>query len=547
MILIASLPVSGYIFTPYRSQTTLNKIKSDSQFKVFNAPQATNVILTPEILQSYSTPALSRRDAVKKLISSDIPIPKVYINDSVATGIRAMNLNNRGGVLIFDENDKLAGIFTERDFVTKILDLQMESNEVQVGSVMTVSDRLIVGKDDDSLSECRQLMIKYNVRHLPILDQDNNVCGLISMRDIIRSLQQEDILRSSARFAGDTLSQVQEQAKIEANLIALGSGEEGKKQDTLRAAFVVSAAAIGAAVIQGNWIHQHEVLTMWATFVLGYIGIVFETYFEFNKGGIALLMSTALWVIYQGSNAAHGIPIESSLSTLGEKVSEVSEVIFFILGAMTIVEIVDAHQGFKVVTDRIESKDKRGLLWIIGMLTFFMSAILDNLTTTIVMVSLMKKLLKNDEDRKIFGALIVIAANAGGAWTPIGDVTTTMLWINGQITALPTMVNLLFPSLISVLVSLFVMEKYIAKDEVIPPMANKATELAPRGQLVFATGLAGLLSVPAFKAITGLPPYLGMLAALGVMWSLTDAIHVRPLINPLLFIHFFDFELMLKL
>merc|ERR1711871_1920950 len=137
-----------------------------------------------------------------------------------------------------------------------------------------------------------------------------------------------------------------------------------------------------------------------------------------------------------------GVMIPQALTALSEKVSETSEVVFFILGAMTIVEIVDAHRGFKVVTDLIQSKTMRGLMWLIAGITFFMSAILDNLTTTIQMVSLMKKILVGDSDdmkenRKLFGALIVIAANAGGAWTPIGDVTTTMLWINGQISALP--------------------------------------------------------------------------------------------------------------
>jgi Na+/H+ antiporter NhaD/arsenite permease-like protein len=155
-----------------------------------------------------------------------------------------------------------------------------------------------------------------------------------------------------------------------------------------------------------------------------------------------------------------------------------------------------------------------------------MSAILDNLTTTIVMVSLMKKLLPEGEDRKLFGAMIVIAANAGGAWTPIGDVTTTMLWINGQISALPTMTNLLLPSLASVGLSVAALQTQIPVDAPVPQRpASATTELAPRGTLVFATGILGLLSVPLFKALTGLPPYLGMLASLGVMWTLTDFIH----------------------
>lgn len=157
---------------------------------------------------------------------------------------------------------------------------------------------------------------------------------------------------------------------------------------------------------------------MCATFFLGYVGIVFENFFEFNKAGIALLMSTALWTIYAGTAGTSGIAIATALGELGEKVSEVSEVVFFILGAMTIVEIVDAHQGFKVITDKISAKKKRGLMWIVGALTFFMSAILDNLTTTIVMVSLVKKLLPSALDRKLFGAMIVIAGEASPFLSP---------------------------------------------------------------------------------------------------------------------------------
>eukprot|EP00595_Chromulina_sp_UTEXLB2642_P001747 CAMPEP_0196766272 /NCGR_PEP_ID=MMETSP1095-20130614/21339_1 /TAXON_ID=96789 ORGANISM="Chromulina nebulosa, Strain UTEXLB2642" /NCGR_SAMPLE_ID=MMETSP1095 /ASSEMBLY_ACC=CAM_ASM_000446 /LENGTH=493 /DNA_ID=CAMNT_0042127257 /DNA_START=650 /DNA_END=2131 /DNA_ORIENTATION=+ len=328
------------------------------------------------------------------------------------------------------------------------------------------------------------------------------------------------------KLYGNTLEQVQEQSKSLANQLALQSGDAGSLQDYIRGGFVFVSAAIGALILQGDWVHNHEWLSMSLTFLLGYIGIVFETYFEFNKAGIALLMSTALWVIYAGTSGASGITVPLGIEALGEKISEVSEVVFFLLGAMTIVEIVDSHQGFKVVTDRIKSNNKRDLMWLIGILTFFMSAILDNLTTTIVMVSLIKKILPDVTDRKIFGSLIVIAANAGGAWTPIGDVTTTMLWINGQISAIPTIINLFLPSLVSMLLSVFILQKDIPKDNVISESSNIPTQqLAPRGQLVFGTGIVSLLSVPLFKALTGLPPYLGMLAALGVMWTLTDAIH----------------------
>lgn len=485
---------------------------------------ATTTIVETTVISNGIPLALSRNDEVKYLVNT-FEHPKVYRNDTVFDVVQKMNEVNRGGILVYNYDESLAGIFTERDFMVKIMDAQKQSAETLVHTVMTPAAKLISAKENEALWDCRDIMIRNNVRHLPIISQDTVPLGVISIRDIIKALQQEDLQRSSARFLGDTLSQIQEQAKDKANLAALASGDEGKNQDVLRSAFVLAAAVIGAAVIQGKWIHQHEYLTMIATFVLGYIGIVFETYFEFNKAGIALLMSTALWVIFSGSMVVDGGSMNEALHLLGEKVSEVSEVVFFILGAMTIVEIVDAHQGFKVVTDKIESTNKRSLMWVVGILTFFMSAILDNLTTTIVMVSLVKKLLPAVDDRKLFGAMIVIAANGGGAWTPIGDVTTTMLWINGQISALPTMTGLLIPSIVSVIVSIFALTQTVPADEPVPPRAEKNSELAPRGQLVFGAGLVGLLSVPVFKSFTGLPPYLGMLASLGVMWSLTDAIH----------------------
>jgi Na+/H+ antiporter NhaD/arsenite permease-like protein len=329
------------------------------------------------------------------------------------------------------------------------------------------------------------------------------------MREIIRSLQTEDLEFQKSREM--TLPERELESKDRANQAALDQGEGGAAQDKARVGFVVTTALVGAALIQGQWVHDHEYLAMVLTFLLGYVGIVFETFFEFNKAGLSLLMATALWIIYGDSST----PQPEVLHMLSEKISEVSEVVYFILGAMTIVEIVDAHQGFKVVTDSIKADNKRGLLWVLGLITFFMSAILDNLTTTIVMVSLCKKILPDQKDRQLFGAMIVIAANAGGAWTPIGDVTTTMLWINGQISAFPTIFSLLVPSLVSVLVSIFVLQGQVPEDEPMPKPASQATELAPRGQLVFGTGIAGLLSVPVFKAVTGLPPYLGMLAALG--------------------------------
>jgi Na+/H+ antiporter NhaD/arsenite permease-like protein/CBS domain-containing protein len=455
-------------------------------------------------------------DAVKQLLS---PFTKVYSTQTVDVVIKAMIQNQKGSSIVLDEDNNLAGIFTERDFVRKVLDMNKTSAEVTIADVMTPVGSLIFGSEDTSLLECRQIMLNANFRHLPILSNDKRPLGIISMREIIRSLQQEDLARESSTLQGNNLEDIEIQAKRRANELALEPATS--RQDQIRTAFVLTGAAVGVALVQGQWVHDHEYLAMIATFTLGYIGIVFETYFEFNKAGLSLLMAASLWVIFGDS----GVAPATLVTDLSEKISEVSEVVYFILGAMTIVEIVDAHQGFKVVTDRIKADDKRGLMWVLGLITFFMSAILDNLTTTIVMVSLCKKLLPDSMDRKLFGAMIVIAANAGGAWTPIGDVTTTMLWINGQISAIPTITGLFLPSLVSVITAIFFLVKQIPEGTPVPERAVAQSELAPRGMLVFGTGIAGLLSVPVFKATTGLPPYLGMLAALGVMWSLTDIIH----------------------
>ncbi|KAH9655898.1 Sodium/proton antiporter 1 [Citrus sinensis] len=218
---------------------------------------------------------------------------------------------------------------------------------------------------------------------------------------------------------------------------------------------------------------------------------------------------------------------EIAVSELSRASAEVSEIVFFLLGAMTIVEIVDAHQGFKLVTDNITTRKPRTLLWVIGFVTFFLSSILDNLTSTIVMVSLLRKLVPPSEYRKLLGAVVVIAANAGGAWTPIGDVTTTMLWIHGQISTLPTMKSLFIPSAVSLAVPLAFLSLTSEVNGKGQESSNvlASEQMAPRGQLVFAVGIGALIFVPVFKALTGLPPYMGILLGLGVLWILTDAIH----------------------
>jgi Na+/H+ antiporter NhaD/arsenite permease-like protein len=195
------------------------------------------------------------------------------------------------------------------------------------------------------------------------------------------------------------------------------------------------------------------------------------------------------------------------------------------MGAMALVEVVDSHKGFKVITDLIHTNSKRKMLWILGFVTFFLSAILDNLTTTIVMVSLLRKLVPDTKDRMVLGSMVVIAANAGGAWTPIGDVTTTMLWINGNITTLSVMKNLFIPSLVGLIVAL-VMLGWNLKGTY-PRIVQRAHKevVEPGARIVFFVGVGALVFVPIFKALTGLPPFMGILISLGFLWLLTDLLH----------------------
>ncbi|CAA2997253.1 sodium/proton antiporter 2-like isoform X2 [Olea europaea var. sylvestris] len=295
------------------------------------------------------------------------------------------------------------------------------------------------------------------------------------------------------------------------------------KTDLLKALAIFAAAGTGALAINHSWVAANQDVAMAILFGIGYAGIIFEESLAFNKSGVGLLMAVSLWVI-----RSIGAPsTEVAVSELSHASAEVSEIVFFLLGAMTIVEIVDAHQGFKLVTDNITTRKPRSLLWVVGFVTFLLSSVLDNLTSTIVMVSLLRKLVPPSEYRKLLGAVVVIAANAGGAWTPIGDVTTTMLWIHGQISTLQTMKDLLIPSAVSLAVPLALMS---LTSEVNGKGQNTANvlaseQMAPRGKLVFAVGIGALVFVPVFKALTGLPPYMGILLGLGVLWILTDAIH----------------------
>lgn len=206
---------------------------------------------------------------------------------------------------------------------------------------------------------------------------------------------------------------------------------------------------------------------------------------------------------------------------------DISSILFFLLGAMTIVELVDAHEGFSVITDRIKTTNKVKLMWILSLLTFFFSAVLDNLTTSIVMVSLLRKLIDDKETRWIFAGIVIIAANAGGAWSPIGDITTTMLWIGNQLTADVIVTNLIVPSLACLVVPLGILS-FTMKGNVERPAVKKDSKdpTSPgERKLVFIMGVAGLLFVPVFKTVTHLPPFMGMMLSLGMMWVITEIIH----------------------
>jgi NhaD family Na+/H+ antiporter len=260
-------------------------------------------------------------------------------------------------------------------------------------------------------------------------------------------------------------------------------------------------------------------------FVLTYAAIAFEHPLKINKSATALIGAGLLWTVY----ALFGPEAKVVEEAIGESLMSTAQIVFFLMGAMTIVEVVDAHDGFEVITAHIKTTQLSSLMWLVGFVTFFLSAILDNLTTTIVMVSLMKKLLDKREDRLFFAGMIVIAANAGGAWTPIGDVTTTMLWIGGQVTTLEIMKGLFIPSMINLLVPLSVTAWMLKGRRVeAPPREVHAGQIQTttfERQLMFFLGLGILVAVPAFKTITHLPPFLGILFGLGLVWFIGDLVH----------------------
>jgi len=260
-------------------------------------------------------------------------------------------------------------------------------------------------------------------------------------------------------------------------------------------------------------------------FVVAYAAIALEHPLKVNKSASALLGAGLLWTIYAVMTGDHTLVGNQ----LNESLAATAQIVFFLMGAMTIVEVVDAHNGFEVITSRIRTTKLSSLMWLVGFVTFFLSSVLDNLTTTIVMISLMKKLLDDHDDRLFFAGMIVIAANAGGAWTPIGDVTTTMLWIGGQITTLAIMKGLFIASMINLLVPLIVTSYLLKGREVVSPVKAEDNGLLQttsfERNLMFCMGIGILISVPVFKTVTHLPPFMGILFGLGILWLVGELIH----------------------
>lgn len=265
---------------------------------------------------------------------------------------------------------------------------------------------------------------------------------------------------------------------------------------------------------------------MWilAVFIIGYIAITLEHPLRMNKAATALLTGAVCWTIYCIGDANH--PADS----LTHHISDIAGILFFLLGAMTIVELIDAHEGFEIITTRITTLSRRKLLFIVAIVSFFLSAVLDNLTTSIVMISLVRKLVNDEKDRWYYAGIIIIAANAGGAWSPIGDVTTTMLWVGNQISSVAIIQSLIIPSLVCLMIPMFFMA-WRMKGNFERPASEGELKTIPATDsdryIVFFTGIGVLFFVPVFKAITGLPPFMGILLGVGVLWLVTEIIHKK--------------------
>lgn len=300
-------------------------------------------------------------------------------------------------------------------------------------------------------------------------------------------------------------------------------------------------------------------------FLVGYLLIALEHPLKVDKAAIALITGVVVWTLYAcvATEIVPSLYAEQFSAFLAENqgiasadrlsqvmmfveenqilgaLGEISEILFFLIGAMTIVELIDVHGGFNIITDRIKTRNKRKLLWIIGIITFFMSAVLDNLTTSIVMITLARKLIANYKERWLYAGIIIISANSGGAWSPIGDVTTIMLWVRGNVTAAELIPILILPCLVSFIVPTYLASRWLKGDVTPMPARLRASpsgdctsvdynDITQRQRLaILILGVCCLLFVPIFKSVTHLPPFMGILLSLGVMWVCTDTLHQK--------------------
>lgn len=277
-------------------------------------------------------------------------------------------------------------------------------------------------------------------------------------------------------------------------------------------------------------------LAIVAVFVLGYLCIALESVTKINKAAPALLMCVVCWSLFMVSPSSYITLAGGGMNALMAQVGEIikthlgdtSETLFFLMGAMTIVEIVDANGGFNFVRDALKTRSKRKLLWRIAFMTFFLSAILDNLTTSIVMIMVLRKLVQAPKERMLLASLVIIAANSGGAFSPIGDVTTIMLWIKGVITTQGVVSEIFFPSLVSMVVPAFLLSlglkgKLPVEDNVVEASVSAFTKA--QRKVIFWCGVGGLVFVPVFRTLTGLPPFMGILLVLGLLWTTTEVFY----------------------
>ncbi len=296
------------------------------------------------------------------------------------------------------------------------------------------------------------------------------------------------------------------------------------------------------------------IMLLVAIFVIGYIAIALEHPLKVDKTAVALVLGVALWIVYalcadifvpmvSGQELAEYVATTAGLEKeslahqalqyvlnveLVESLGDITQTLFFLIGAMTIVELVDVHGGFSVITDRITTRNKTRLLWVICGVTFILSAILDNLTTTIVMLMLLRKLVSDQHERWLYASMIVIAANTGGAWSPIGDVTTIMLWVKGNVTALALIKFVLIPSIVACVVPVLIAQHWLKGQ--LQPIQNIGSAVSTvvttkERKRIFYLGVGGLIFVPIFKSVTHLPPFIGILLVLGLLWIYTEILY----------------------